>query len=288
MFNNQGVWNPWALVVALCVMLSIALMSHYIKGKLSTLPFLISIIGGFALAAGLTGIGYATGLDSMKLVDFSIFSNMQWVPHFALEYAFDGMEANGFVWSQIPEIILIAAPISIVAFCEHIGDHMNLSSVVERDLLIDPGLQRTALGDGVATAVGGLIGGMGNTTYGENVSVVGVTKVASVWPIFGAAVLAILLGWFAPLMTWVQSIPYCVMGGAALVLYGFIAVSGLRNLAKVDLTQSRNIIIASVVLIAGVGGLFIQFGDFQFTGVALAMVLGVILNLILREKKAQN
>lgn len=285
MFNNGTTWNPWALGVALFVMVGVAVLSHYVKGKLSTLPFLLGILGGYVIAAGITGIGYAMNIDSMKLVDFSIFQNMQWMPQFSIQLAFDGIVANGFAWSQLPQILLVAIPVSLVAFCEHIGDHLNLSSVVERDLITDPGLSRTSLGDGVATAVGGLIGGMGNTTYGENVAVIGVTGVASVWPIFGAAILAILLGWCAPVMTWVQSIPYCVFGGAALILYGFIAISGLRNLAKVDLTKSRNIIIASVILISGVGGLFIQIGTFQFTGVALAMILGLILNLILREKK---
>jgi len=285
MFNNGAAWNPWALGVALFVMVGIAVLSHYVKGKLSTLPFLLGILGGYVVAAGITGIGYAANVDSMKLIDFSIFQNMQWMPQFSIQLAFDGATANGFAWSQLPQILLIAVPVAFVAFCEHIGDHLNLSSVVERDLITDPGLSRTSLGDGVATAVGGLIGGMGNTTYGENVAVIGVTGVASVWPVLGAAILAILLGWCAPVMTWVQSIPYCVFGGAALILYGFIAISGLRNLAKVDLTKSRNIIIASVILISGVGGLFIQIGTFQFTGVALAMILGLILNLILREKK---
>lgn len=288
MFNNAGVWNPWALIVAIVTMLIIAIVSHYVKGKLNTLPFLLGLIGGYLLALLFTGIGHWTGTESMKLVDLSIFQHMDWMPHFAIEYAADGIEANGFTWSQIPAILVTALPVALVAFCEHIGDHMNLSTVVERDLITDPGLSRTALGDGVATAIGGILGGMGNTTYGENVAVIGVTRVASVWAILGAAILAILLGWVAPLMTLVQSIPYCVYGGAALVLYGFIAVSGLRNLQKVDLTLSRNIIIVSVVLIAGIGGLFIKINDFQFTGVALAMILGILLNGILRPSKPKS
>lgn len=285
MFNSGADWNGWAISIALVTMLGIALISHYAKGKLSTLPFLVGIIGGYLLALIVTGIGYVANNPQMQLINFDIFNQMQWLPKFSIQLAFDGVEANGFNIAQLPSIIFVALPIALVAFCEHIGDHLNLSTVVEKNLLEDPGLSRTALGDGVATAVGGLIGGMGNTTYSENVSVVGVTKVASIWPIAGAAILAFILGWIAPVMTWVQSIPYCVFGGAALILYGFIAISGLRNLQKVDLTESRNIIIAAVTLIAGVGGLFIRIKDFQFTGVALAMVLGIILNLILREKK---
>lgn len=287
MFNNGADWNGWALGIALVTMLGIALISHYAKGKLSTLPFLVGIIGGYLLALAVTGIGHAVNNPAMQLVDFTPFTHMEWLPKFSLQLALDGAEANGFNAAQLPSIIFVAAPVALVAFCEHIGDHLNLSTVVEKNLLEDPGLSRTSLGDGVATAVGGLIGGMGNTTYGENVAVIGVSKVASVWPVLGAAILAIVLGWIAPVMTWVQSIPYCVFGGAALILYGFIAISGLRNLQKVDLTESRNVIIAAVTLIAGVGGLFIQIKDFQFTGIALAMVIGILLNIILRSKKAE-
>jgi len=287
MFNNGADWNGWALGIALVTMLGIALISHYAKGKLSTLPFLVGIIGGYLLALAVTGIGHAVNNPAMQLVDFAPFTHMEWLPKFSLQLALDGAEANGFNAAQLPSIIFVAAPVALVAFCEHIGDHLNLSTVVEKNLLEDPGLSRTSLGDGVATAVGGLIGGMGNTTYGENVAVIGVSKVASVWPVLGAAILAIVLGWIAPVMTWVQSIPYCVFGGAALILYGFIAISGLRNLQKVDLTESRNVIIAAVTLIAGVGGLFIQIKDFQFTGIALAMVIGILLNVILRPKKAE-
>lgn len=285
MFNNGATWNGWAVTVALITMLGIALISHYAKGKLSTLPFLIGIIGGYIIALAVTGLGFACNNPQMQLISFDAFNHIEWLPKFGLQLALDGVEVNGFSAAQLPSIILTAVPVALVAFCEHIGDHLNLSTVVETNLLEEPGLSRTSLGDGLATAVGGLIGGMGNTTYGENVAVIGVSKVASVWPVLGAAILAIALGWIAPVMTWVQSIPYCVFGGAALVLYGFIAISGLRNLQKADLTASRNVIIASVTLIAGVGGLFIQIAGFQFAGVALAMIIGIVLNLILREPK---
>ena len=173
-----------------------------------------------------------------------------------------------------------------MAFCEHIGDHLNLSGIVQKDLLKEPGLHRTAIGDGIATAVGGLIGGMGNTTYGENVSVIGITKVASIYPIIGAAILSILLGLFAPLMWWVETIPYCVFGGCAIVLYGFIAISGLRELSKINLYSIKNTLIAAVILICGVGGLFIPlWKGFDFKGISMAMIFGIILNLILKEKE---
>lgn len=289
MFSSGDTWNIWAVLTAFITMLIIAAISHYAKGVWKTLPFLIGLLGGYLVAVVFTLIGYGVQNVEMQLVDFSKFAELcninNWLPNFSFQYMLDGVEANGFEWSQLPAILLIAIPVSLVAFCEHIGDHLNVSNTIDKNLLAEPGLHRTALGDGIATAVGGLVSGMGNTTYSENVSVIGLTKVASVRPILGAAVLAILLGFAAPVMYWVNSIPYAAFGGAALILYGFITVSGLRNLQKVDLTKPKNIIISSVILISGVGGMFLQFGDFQFSGVALAMILGVVLNLILREKE---
>lgn len=165
-------------------MLIIAITSHCAKGVWKTLPFLIGLLGGYLIAVMFTLIGYTTQNVEMQLVDFAKFAELgnvsNWLPKFSFQYMLDGVEANGFEWSQLPAILLVAVPVSLVAFCEHIGDHLNVSNTIERDLLTEPGLHRTALGDGVATAVGGLISGMGNTTYSENVSVVGVTKVASV------------------------------------------------------------------------------------------------------------
>lgn len=284
MTNNTGVFNWWALVVAVITMTIVVTISHYAKGIAKTLPFLIAILSGYILSLGVTGIGYLTNTTDMILINFT--NPIDWTPNFAIVYALKGFEFNHFEWSQIPTILLVAVPVSFVAFCEHIGDHLNLSNIINKNLLDEPGLSRTSLGDGIATTIGGLIGGMGNTTYGENVSVVGVTKVASVYPIMGAAFLAILMGFCAPLMWWIQTIPYCVFGGCAMVLYGFIAISGLRELKKVDLNNTKNTLIASVILICGVGGLYLPFGSFSFSGVALAMVLGIILNLILRYRKA--
>ena len=285
MKNGGDVFNGWSLFVAIVTMLIVVLISHYAKGKLKTLPFLIAIISGFGLSLLITGIGTIAGVDSMILVTFP---KIDWFPNFAIAEALKGFEANHFSWDQIPTILLIVVPISLVAFCEHIGDHLNLSNIVNKDLLNEPGLSRTSLGDGVATAIGGVIGGMGNTTYGENVSVIGVTKVASVYPIIGAAILAIILGFCAPVMWIVRSIPYCVFGGCAMVLYGFIAISGLRELKKVDLNNTKNTLIASVILICGVGGLLIPITisnfNFEFKGVALSMIVGIILNLILKGK----
>ena len=286
MQNGLDDFNGWSLLVAIFTMIIVVLLSYYGKKLFKTLPFLIAIVGGYILALILTLIGKKCGNESMQLISFG--AELKWLPKFSFIEAFKGFEYNHFTWSQIPKILLIAIPVSCVAFCEHIGDHVNLSNIIQKDLLKEPGLNKTALGDGIATAVGGFIGGMGNTTYGENVAVIGITKVGSIYPVIGAAILAIVLGLFAPLMWWVQTIPYCVFGGCALILYGFIAISGLKELRKIDLGNTKNTLIVSIILISGVGGLFIPIGNFRFTGVALAMIIGILLNLILKDKKDEN
>lgn len=190
--------------------------------------------------------------------------------------------------SQLIPIILTAIPVSFITICEHIGDHLNVSSITGRNLLVDPGLGRTLIGDGIGTIFGGLIGGMGNTTYGENSSVILVTKVASSKVIFSGAILAILLGFCAPLMTFIRSIPVCVFGGISLILYGAIAVSGFKQLQQIDLSNNKNLMIISVILITGIGGLVLDFKYFTLGSTVFAMVLGVLLNLILQDKKEEK
>lgn len=282
--STSQVFNGWSLLVAIITMLVVVILSHYAKGLFKTLPFLVAIIVGYLCALCITGIGYLINNTGMQLISFT--GKLNWIPKFSIVEACKGFEYNHFEWNQLPKILIVSIPVSFVAFCEHIGDHLNLSGIVQKDLLKEPGLHRTAIGDGIATAVGGLIGGMGNTTYGENVSVIGITKVASIYPIIGAAILSILLGLFAPLMWWVETIPYCVFGGCAIVLYGFIAISGLRELSKINLYSIKNTLIAAVILICGVGGLFIPlWKGFDFKGISMAMIFGIILNLILKEKE---
>lgn len=178
-------------------------------------------------------------------------------------------------------------PLAFVTICEHIGDHEVLGSITGKDYLEDPGLHRTLLGDGIATAFAGLIGGPANTSYGENTSVVGMTKIGSVWVTGGAAVIAILLSFCNIFTTLIASIPGAVMGGVCLILYGFIAANGLRTLvdAKVDMTKSRNLIIISVMLVIGIGGGALRITqDIQFSGMALATIFGVLLNTFLPKE----
>ena len=182
-------------------------------------------------------------------------------------------------------------PLAFVTICEHIGDHKVLGSITGKDYLSEPGLHRTLLGDGVATVFAGLIGGPANTSYGENTSVVGMTKIGSVWVTGGAAVIAILLSFCNIFTTLIATIPAAVMGGVCMILYGFIAANGLRTLidSKVDMSKTRNLIIVSVMLVIGLGGGALKFTtDIQFSGMALATIFGILLNVILPKEKEEK
>ncbi|MBQ8944628.1 MAG: uracil-xanthine permease, partial [Clostridia bacterium] len=185
----------------------------------------------------------------------------------------------------IATVAVAYIPVAFVVFAEHIADHKNLSSIIEKDLLEDPGLHNTLLGDGVGSMVGALFGGCPNTTYGESVGCVAITGNASVITILATAVLAIIASFIAPFVTLLSTIPSCVMGGVCVTLYGFIAVSGLKMIQKVDLDQNKNLFVVSVILIAGVGGMTLTFGKVTLTEVACALILGIIANVILSRKK---
>jgi len=196
-------------------------------------------------------------------------------------------------WGDVGKAALLFVPVSFVTICEHIGDHKNMSGILGRDLLTDPGLTRTLIGDGVATAISGPLCGAANTTYGENVAVVGVTKIASTKVIALACCIAIALGFLSPLMAVTMTIPACVTGGVSLILYGFIAASGVKMLIseRIDFGKTKNIFVASVILVSGIGGLAFKFGGtadepiVEITSIAVSMILGIIMNSILREKK---
>ena len=182
---------------------------------------------------------------------------------------------------------LTIAPIALVTIAEHIGDHTALSTIIGKDLIKEPGLNRTLLGDGLATLTAALLGGPPNTTYGENTSVVGMTKVASVWVIGLAAIFAICLGFLGKFTALISTIPSPVLGGVSLLLYGFIAVNGLKVLIenRVDFSKSRNVIIASSMLVLGLGGAALTFGSVTVSGMSLAAIIGIVLNLVLPEEK---
>ena len=289
-------YNLLYILCGIVALVVTALTAYYGKKTLSLIPFVIGMSAGYLLALAFTGIGYLAEWDYAKIINFApVVDNYK---NFSVTsivgydcFAFLNFNNGTFEWGQIITIVLAFAPVSLVTICEHVGDHLNLGGVIQKDLLKDPGLDRTLMGDGIATAVSGMLSGCANTTYGENVAVVGVTKVASVSVIITACIATIALGFFTPLMVIVQTIPACVTGGVSLVLYGFIASSGVKMLIneQVDFTKSRNIFIAAAILVAGIGGLNISFNlagqAVTITSTAVAMVLGILLNIILKEKK---
>ena len=186
--------------------------------------------------------------------------------------------------AYIGTVAVAYVPVAFVVFAEHIADHKNLSSIIEKDLLEDPGLHRTLLGDGVGSMVGAFFGGCPNTTYGESVGCVAITRNASVVTIMTAGILAMIISFITPFVAFVDSIPPCVMGGVCMALYGFIAVSGLKMIQKVDLDEDRNLFVVSVILISGIGGLTLSFGKVTLTSVACALILGILTNVILSKK----
>ena len=263
-------WQP--IVVALVAFLTTAIVAVAAKGFLKVIPFLIGIVAGY-LAGVAVGIVDFTPITEAAIVG---------VPNFLIPFV-----------SYTPNFsaILTIAPIALVTIAEHIGDHTALSAIMNRDLLKDPGLDRTLLGDGIATFVAGAIGGPANTTYGENTSVVGMTKVASVWVIGLAAIIAIILGFFTKFTALISTIPTAVLGGVSLLLYGFISVNGLKVLIQnqVDFNNTKNVIVASAMLVLGLGGatLSITYGDLSLaiSGMSLAAIIGIILNLCIPEEK---
>ncbi len=270
---ESGAELEWrSIFVAAVAFLVTAVIAVRGKGFLKIIPFLIGIIAGY-IAAVFVGL-----VDFTPVAEAAFFSMPQFIVPF-IDY--------------MPSFsaILTIAPIAIVTMAEHIGDHMALSTIIGKDLLTKPGLDKTLLGDGIATFVAGLLGGPANTTYGENTSVVGMTKVASVWVIGLAAIFAICLGFLGKFTALVSTIPNAVLGGVSLLLYGFISVNGLKVLIEnqVDFGKTKNVVVASAMLVLGLGGAAISIvsGDVSVTisGMSLAAIIGVLINLFLPEEK---
>ena len=272
-----------ALACGLVTLFTVIACSVYGKKMAKLIPFIIGILAGYAVAAIFTAIGYAAKEDALKVIDFTKFKNMQWYPDFAFVEAFKGnynFGEGGSFGTYLVTIAVAYAPVAFVVFAEHIADHKNLSSIIEKDLLTDPGLDKTLLGDGIGSLAGAFFGGCPNTTYGESVGCVAITGNASVATIFATAIMAIVASFVAPFVTFLATIPNCVMGGVCITLYGFIAVSGLKMIQEVDLGNNKNLFVVSVILIAGIGGLTLNFGKVTITSVACALILGIITNLL--------
>lgn len=260
------------LIVALVSFLVTAFVMTKAKGFFKIIPFLIGIIAGYIMAV-IFGL-----IDFTPVTKASFFS----IPNFIIPFKDYKINFSA---------LIIIAPVALVTLCEHIGDHTSLGNIIGKDLIKEPGLDRTLLGDGIATFVAGLLGGPANTTYGENTSVVGMTKVASVKVIGIAGIMAIVIGFLGKFTALVSTIPNAVLGGVSLLLYGFIAVNGLKVLIKnqVDFDKPKNVVVASSMLVLGLGGAAISIisGDLSLTisGMSLASIVGIILNLILSTKK---
>ena len=263
------------IVVAFVSFITTAIVMTMAKGFLKIIPFLVGIIVGY-ITACMFGM-----VDFKPVLDAHFFQ----MPNFVIPFKDYGINF---------EALLTIVPVALVTLCEHIGDHTSLSNIIGKNLLEDPGLDRTLLGDGIATFVAGAMGGPANTTYGENTSVVGMTKVASVKVIKLAAVFAILISFLGKFTAIISTIPNAVLGGVSLLLYGFIAVNGLKVLIRnqVNFEDPKNVIIASSMLVLGLGGAAIAIvnGDMSITlsGMSLASIVGIILNLVLPGELDEN
>ncbi len=294
-------YNLLSLLCALVTFLVIVLVSVRGGKKLKLIPFIIGIGAGYLLALIFTLIGKAADNTYMQILsfksftdtfgDFHFYGSIIKMPDFTLVQAIKYPEASNINGAAIASIALIFIPIGVVELAQHVADHKNLGNIINKDLISNPGLDKTLLGDGCGSIVGGLFGGAANTTYGESIGCVAITGNASVVSIFVAAVGCIILSFFSPFVAVINSIPKCVMGGACIALYGFIAVSGLQMLKKVDLGNNKNLFVVSAILVTGIGGLVINFKDgagntvIQISTLAVAMIVGIITNLIAHNGK---
>lgn len=282
--DGVSICSPYLAILCGLVTLGVTIAcSVYGKKMLKMIPFIIGILAGYALAAIFTGFGYLCNVDALKIVNFELFNSIKWYPDFTFLTAIKGF--NEFTWSNLGTIAVAYVPVAFVVFAEHIADHKNLSTVIGSDLLKDPGLDKTLLGDGVGSMAGAIFGGCPNTTYGESVGCVAISRNASVSTIFVTAIMCMLASFVGPFVTFLATIPSCVMGGVCIALYGFIAVSGLKMIQKVDLEDNKNLFVVSVILIAGVGGMTLSFGQITITEVACALILGILARVLVSFKK---
>ena len=280
-----------AIVCGLVTLAVTMLCSTFGKKMMKLIPFIIGILAGYLVAAIFTVIGNVAGIDALKVVNFAPLTDLVAngvnlntfvsVPDFTFMTAIKGIkDIDG---GYLATLAVAYVPVAFVVFAEHLADHKNISSIIEKDLLEDPGLHRTLLGDGIGSIAGSIFGGCPNTTYGESVACVAITGNASVATIITAAIGALLISFFNPFVAFVNSIPACVMGGVCMALYGFIAVSGLKMIQKVNLEANKNLFVASVILIAGIGGLTVSFGAVTLTSIACALILGILANVMLNK-----
>lgn len=272
--NNEGIYDVTYVTIGLITLSATVITAIFTRGFLSVIPVLIGIIIGYltALCAGI--------VDTQPIIEAEWFA----IPPFQIPFI---NYTPQFSW----KVVLLMVPVAIVPIAEHIGHQLVLSKVINKDLLKDPGLDHSMMGDGIATILASLVGGPPNTTYGENIGVLAITRAYSIYLFIGASIFAILFGFCGKIAALLTTIPAPVMGGVSILLFGIIASSGLRMVVenKVDFSRKRNLIISSVILVIGIGGAAIHVGDlFSLEGMALASIIGVMLNLILPGRKDFN
>lgn len=283
--NTPALNGYVCIICGLATLFAVMISSVFGKKMAKMIPFIIGIGAGYLIATIFTLIGKATGNDSLLIVNFALFKEMTWIPDFTFITAFKGFkEINA---AYVGTVAVAYVPVALVVFAEHIADHKNLSSIIERDLLKEPGLDRTLMGDGLGSMVGAFFGGCPNTTYGESLGCVAISGCASTSTITLTAILAMIASFFAPFVTLLRTIPNCVMGGVCVSLYGFIAVSGLKMIQKVDLEDNSNLFTVCVILIIGTGGMVVTFGAVTITTIACALILGILTNIVLKKKNAK-
>lgn len=284
-----------ALICGLFTLAVTMLCSTYGKRVGKLIPFIIGIASGYLLASVFAFIGNITGNASLIVIDYSALKSLDFkslsgylsLPKFT--FLLGGTEGlKAITGKYILTLFTAYVPVAFVVFAEHLADHKNLSVIVGKDLLKEPGLTRTLLGDGVGTMVSTIFGGCPNTTYGESIGCVAITRNASTISIWGCSFACIIFSLISPLVALLETIPACVMGGVCIALYGFIAVSGFKMFQKVDLNKNRNLFVASVIFITGVGGMVVSFGAVEIRTVACALILGILTNLLLSKEPEES
>lgn len=301
MQNGGAEYNWISILCALFTFFAIVFVSVKGSKNLKLIPFVIGIGAGYVLALIFTVIGHIASVDYLKVLDFQpfvttyvdnfSFQSILDYPKFFFLKAIEAGDKYPLDAAAIGNIALIFVPIGVVELAQHISDHKNLSNIINKDLITEPGLDNTLLGDGVGSIVGGFFGGCANTTYGESIGCVAITGNASIVSILTAALGCMVLSFFTPFVVLINTIPKCVMGGACIALYGFIAVSGLQMLKRVDLGNNKNLFIVSAILVCGIGGLTFDFGFnaitngplFSITALAAALIVGIVTNLIVNN-----
>ncbi|MCR4630779.1 MAG: hypothetical protein K5786_04040 [Treponema sp.] len=277
-----------ALICGLCTLAVTMLFSTYGKKIGRLIPFILGILAGYCLASIFAIIGHATGNEALIVINYSAVTSLDfgklsgWFALPKFTFLLGGTEGlKAITGKYILTLFTAYVPVAFVVFAEHLADHKNLSTIIGKDLLQEPGLTRTLLGDGIGSVAGAFFGGCPNTTYGESIGCVAITRNASTISIWGCACICIIFSLISPLVAFLETIPSCVMGGVCVALYGFIAVSGLKMFQSVDLNKNKNLFVASVILITGVGGMVVSFGAVEIRTVACALILGILTNVML-------